>query len=153
EGPRRGRLPGYCVARFSRLRVDETPRAVVGRAVLGEGRDLDARAAVRRVDEAPVADVHADVPETAEEHEVAGPQRAARDAAAEAVVRVRAMRQVDAEALVDVADEAGAVEAAGARAAPLVRDADEPLGERDGALAERTRPRRRDPEPLASLQP
>ena len=66
---------------------DEAARAVVG-SVPGERRDLDARAAARRVDEAAVADVHADVTDAVEEHEVARFERPARDAAAEVEVRV-----------------------------------------------------------------
>ena len=66
------------------------------------------------MDEAARADVEADVADAVEEDEVAGPERAARDLPAEAVVRVRAVWQVDAEVAEDVADEAGAVEAAAA---------------------------------------
>src|SRR5206468_6987871 len=99
-----------------------------------EARHLHARAGVRSVDEAAAADVHADVPDSVEEDEVARPERAARDAAAEVEVAVGAVRQLEPEALVDEADEAGAVEAALRRvAAVAVRQADEPLRVVDGA--------------------
>src|SRR5712692_803446 len=101
--------------------------AVVAAGVpAGQRVDLDPRAAVRSVDEAAVPDVHADVAETVEEDEVAGPQRAARDAPAEIEVGVGAVRQRDAEAVIDEPDESRAVEARARRAtAPAVRDADE----------------------------
>src|SRR5436190_15468964 len=107
---------------------DETACAVVARAPVGEPRDLHARAGVRRVDEAAAPDVHPDVAEPAEEHEVAGLQRPALDPPAEVEVRVGAVRQLDAELPVDIANEPGAVEAAGTAAAPAIRDADEAPG-------------------------
>jgi hypothetical protein len=61
------------------------------------------------------------------------------------------VRQLDPEAPVDVANEARAVEAAGARAAPPVRDAEEPLRVRNRLLADRRLLRRHQGEPLPSL--
>src|SRR5262249_55269844 len=103
-----------------RRRRGEPARAVEARRVPAlERRDLHGRAGVRRVDEAAAADVHADVPDAVEEDQVARLQRAPRDAAAAAELRVRAVRQLDPEVLVDEADEAGAVEAGARRGAAV----------------------------------
>jgi hypothetical protein len=102
-----------------------------------ERLDADAGAGVRRVDEAAVADVHPDVAEAVEEDEVTGAECPAADAAAEVELAVARVRQGDPEVAVDVADEAGAVEArAWAAAAVDVARADEVLGEVDDPLAE-----------------
>jgi hypothetical protein len=53
------------------VRLQEAPGAVVA-PVSRERLDRHARSGVRRVDEPAVADVQTDVPETAEEDEVAG---------------------------------------------------------------------------------
>src|SRR3954467_13934364 len=99
---------------------EQAARAREGGAVpAGERRDLDAGAGVRGVDEAAVADVEADMADAVEEHEVAGAERSARDVAAVRELRVRRARERDAEVRVDVADEAGAVEAAAGRAASV----------------------------------
>lgn len=73
---------------------------------------------MRSVDEPSAADVQPDVADAVEEHQVAGPERAARDLPAEAVVRVGAVRQVDAEVAEDVADESRAVESAARESPP-----------------------------------
>src|SRR5258706_6100536 len=78
---------------------------------------------MRRVDETPVADVDADVPETVEEDEVARPERGPADAAATVELRIARVSEGEAEMCIDVADEAGAVEA-GPRRAPAVLVAD-----------------------------
>jgi hypothetical protein len=89
------------------------------------------------VDEAVRADVDADVADAVEEDEVAGAERAAGDPAAEPELRVRAVRQVDAEPVVDEADEAGAVEAGARRgAAVAVGDAEPVAGDLDGPRAD-----------------
>src|SRR5437763_17190373 len=74
---------------------------------------------MRRVDEAAVADVDADVPATVEEDEIACAERLPTDAAAPAELRVAGVGERDAEMSVDVANEAGAVEARPRRAAPV----------------------------------
>src|SRR2546423_10347557 len=130
---------------------DETTRAVVARAPVGEPRDLHARAGVRRVDEAAVPDVHPDVAEPAEEDQVAGLQRPAPDPPAEIEVRVGAVGQVDAELPVDVANEPGAVEAARTAAAPAIRDADEAPGIGGRPDADRELRRLLQAEPAAPL--
>src|SRR5436305_14561896 len=90
----------------------ETPAADEGRRVpAGERGDLDHVARVRRVDEAPAADVDADMSEPVEEDEVAGLELRHRDRAAVAVLRVRAVREGDADLPVHVHHEARAVEA------------------------------------------
>jgi CRP/FNR family transcriptional regulator len=105
--------------------------------VFAHGRDADAGAAVRRVDEAAAARVDADVAGVVEEDEVAGPERAACDAAAVCQIGPARMRQGDPEVSVDEADEARAVEACvRARASPAVGDAEEVAGVRDDAGAE-----------------
>src|SRR4051812_13066343 len=68
--------------------------------------------------------------EAVEEDEVARLRLRERDRLRGVPLRDRVVRQVDPELGVDVHDEAGAVEAARARAAPDVRDTDVP--ERDG---------------------
>ncbi len=94
-------------------------------------------AGVRGVDEAAVADVHADMPDAVEEDEVARPERAALDPPAEAEVGVGAVREPEPEMGVHVPDEAGAVEAAAGRvAAVAVRDAEQPPREADGTDAD-----------------
>ena len=78
----------------------------------------------------PPAEVEADVPETVEEDEVAGPERPARHAAPERELRGREMRQRDPEVGVDEAREAGAVEAGAGRDASVdVADAQVAAGE------------------------
>src|SRR5436190_22896005 len=96
--------PRRAFGQSTRLPVEKAARgdaagAGVARAPVGERRDLHPGAAVRRVNEAPVADVHPDVPESAEEDEVARLQPPAPDPPAEVEVRVRAVRQDDAEPL------------------------------------------------------
>ena len=103
------------------------------------------------MDEAAAADVHPHVADAVEEDEVAGAQRAARDADAEVEVGVARMRQVEPEVRVDEADEAGAVEpGAGRVSAPAVGDAEQPPGEVDGADAERLD--RRDPAQMRAVR-
>src|SRR5438874_10935458 len=75
---------------------------------------------MRRVDELAAADVDPHVPEPVEEDEVAGLQVAGRDGDADAPLRARVVRKADAHLPVHVRDEAGAVEARRARAAPDV---------------------------------
>jgi len=65
------------------------------------------------MDETTGADVHPDVPNAVEEDEIAGTQGTAGDAVPEVEVRVGAMRQVEPEVGVHVADKPRAVEAAG----------------------------------------
>src|SRR5579859_4292063 len=88
-----------------------------------ERLDPDSGAGVRCVDEATVADVDADMPEPVEEDEVPRPQRPTADAAATIELRVARVGESEAEVRVDVADEAGAIEAC-ARRAPAVDVAD-----------------------------
>ena len=108
SGGRDGRRHGLSVAA---LRA-EAPGAVEAGAVpAAERLDLHAGAGVRCVDEAAVADVDADVAEAVEEDEVAGPKRRAADAAAAVELGVARVGEREAEVRVDVADEAGAVEA------------------------------------------
>src|SRR5438105_4455850 len=90
----------------------EPARAVDAAAVLRERRHLDDRAGVRRVYEAAVADVDADVADTVEEEQVAGLERAQRDAASEIELCVRGVGEADPDVGVDPAGEARAVEAA-----------------------------------------
>src|ERR1044072_275717 len=79
-----------------------------------------------------VAEVDADVAEAGEEEEVAGSERAARDAAAVAKLRCAVVRQRNADVAVDPLRQAGAVDPAPRRvAAPAVRDADGAPGEHD----------------------
>jgi hypothetical protein len=79
-----------------------------------------------------------------EEDEVAGLEVARRDVRQVGVLHRRVVRERDAELGVDVHDEARAVEAVGARAAPHVRHAEVLLGDRDGLAAKGARRRRRD---------
>ena len=79
-------------------------------------------AGVRGVDEPASADVDPDVAEAVEEDEVAGCRR--RDRLGRIPLRDGVVRERDPELRVDVHHEAGAVEAARARAAPDVRDAE-----------------------------
>src|SRR3954451_18469296 len=89
------------------------------------------------MDEAVRADVDPDVADAVEEDEVARPQRLPRNALAEVELRVRAVRQVEAEPVVDEADEAGAIEAgAGRRAAVAVAGTEQVARHRDGARAD-----------------
>src|SRR5205085_11771251 len=74
-----------------------------------------------------------DVPEAVEEDEVAGLELALRDGDAHAVLGVARVRERDADLRVDVHREAGAVEAARARAAPDVRRAEVAHGDPDDA--------------------
>src|SRR5712691_12566589 len=91
--------------------------------VLGQRRHLDDRARMRRVDEAAVADVDADVADSVEEEKVPGLEGPQADAPADAELRVRGVGKADADACVDPAREARAVEAAaGRRATPAVAD-------------------------------
>src|SRR5689334_22660307 len=93
--------------------LQDAPGAVVGvRVPAGETVDGDARAGVRRVDEHPAAEIEADVAQVVEEEEVARKEIASSDGASELVLRPRVVRELDAEMLVHVAGEAGAVEAA-----------------------------------------
>ena len=94
---------------------DQAAGAVVALAVpgLAQARDLYVGAAVGRLDEAAAADVHPDVCDAVEEHEVARAQAPAGDAATEVEVGVAAVRKRNAEAGVDEANEAGAIEAGG----------------------------------------
>src|SRR5439155_11661545 len=110
--------------------------AVIASGPVAELRDLHARTRVRGVNEAAVADVQADVAETAEEDEVARLQRPAADPPADVEVCIRAVGQLDPEALVDVPDKTGAVEAARAGAAPAVRDTEETPRVGDSANAD-----------------
>src|SRR6188472_1048884 len=96
----------------------ELPRRDAARADGREGArpkrlDLDVPARLRRVDHPAVADVEADVPQAAEEDEVAGAHRGEPDVATDAVERSSVVRQADPEPSVDPRDEAGAVEARG----------------------------------------
>src|SRR5262249_44645929 len=94
-------------------RAEQSARAVEARAVPAcEALDADAGAGVRRVDEAAVPDVHADVAVAVEEDEVAGTEAPPADAAAPHDLGIARMGERHAEMRVDVADEAGAVEAA-----------------------------------------
>ena len=99
--------------------------AVVRRGVpgLAERGDLHDVARVRRVDELPAADVEPDVAETVEEDEVTGLKVVARHRDADVPLRAGVVRKADADLAVDVGDEPGAVEPAGARSAPDVRRA------------------------------
>src|SRR5207245_1793054 len=82
--------------------------------------------AVRCVDETTAPDVEADVAQSGEEDEVAGTERATRDAAPALELRHGVVGQRHAEVPVDERDEARAVEARPRRrAAPAVRHADE----------------------------
>src|SRR5262245_51198558 len=89
--------------------------------------------------------------EPAEEDEIAGLEAPAADAAPDVEVGIGAVRQLDPEALVDVVDEPGAVEAARARAAPAVGDAEEALRVGGGEEADRRRLQLAEPEPGAAL--
>ena len=92
---------------------------------VGEARDLDDVAGVRRVDELAAADVDAGMAEPVEEDEIAGPGAGSRETG-------MPMPYCDAAwcgsetptCAYDVHDEAGAVEARWARAAPDVGDAE-----------------------------
>src|SRR5260221_5500911 len=100
--------------------VDEAAGAVEFGAVgAAERGDLDVGARVRGVNEAAAADVDADVAEPVEEDEVAGLEAAAGDADATVEVGVARVGEADPEMLVDVAHEAGAVEAVARRAAAV----------------------------------
>jgi hypothetical protein len=102
--------------------------------------ELDVPPGVRRVHHLPVADVEADVTEAVEEEDVAGLEVRRRDAPALAVQRVRAVRELDADAPVRPAHETRAVEAVrGGLTAPAVRSADRVDREVDGLLALRRR--------------
>ena len=86
------------------------------------------------------ADVDADVPEVGvEEDEVAGRQLVAADARPGRPQRSRVVRQRDAELAVDVDDQARAVEAGRAGAAPHVGHAEVLLRDRRGLLSQRAR--------------
>src|SRR6266542_5598549 len=81
-------------------------------------------ARLRRVDVAAVPDVNADVSQAVEEQEVARLQGGERDAATHVVLRVRGVREADADMRVHPTGEAGAVETgAGRGAGPVVADA------------------------------
>ena len=86
-----------------------------------------------RVDEPAAADVDADVVEAVEEDQVAAAQVIHADVAAVAVLGGGEVRQAHAQLGIDVHDEAGAVKAARARAAPHVGHSQVTLGDRDGA--------------------
>src|SRR4029077_16746207 len=106
--------------------------------------DLDPVARVGRVNERATADVDADVPEAVEEDEVSRLELAHRDRAAVAVLRVRAVRERDADLRVDVHHEAGAVEPGRRGAAPDVRRAEVlHRDSHDAAMGGRRRGRRR----------
>src|SRR5262249_61772191 len=75
-----------------------------------------------------VADVEPDVADAVEEQEITGLQRPAGDPAPAVELRVRVVRERDAEVRVDVARKARAVEPARADTAPHVRDAEKPAG-------------------------
>src|SRR5262249_57279991 len=80
-----------------------------------------------------VADVEPDVADAVEEQEITGLQRPAGDPAPAVELRVRVVRERDAEVRVDVARKARAVEPARADTAPHVRDAEKPAGVPDDA--------------------
>ena len=124
--------------------LEDAAGADVGRRVpaLVEARDLDDVAGVRGVHELAAADVDADVAEPVEEDEVARLQLVLRDRRAHAVLRVGRVRQRDADCREGVDDEAGAVEAVRAGAAPDVRLAE--LRHRDADDAAVARRRRDD---------
>src|SRR4051812_21353834 len=92
---------------------------------------------MRRVDEDSAADVDTDVVEVVEEHQVAGGEVAARHMRAGVPLRAGVVGQRDAELPVDVHDQARAIEAGGAGAAPDVGHAEVLLRERGSLLPER----------------
>ena len=93
-------------------RLEDAARADEARRVpAGDRGDLDDVAGVRRVDEAPAADVDPDVAEPVEEDEVARLKLVARHRHTGAVLRVARVRKGDADLLVGVHHETGAVEA------------------------------------------
>src|SRR6185312_1054757 len=117
----RGRALAVAAARGA---LDAPAAGEVRRVVAGERRDLDHVAGMRRVDELPTADVDPDVAGTSEEHEVARLQLADRNRSAHAELRIRAVRERDADLGKHIRNEAGAVEATRRRAAPDVRNAE-----------------------------
>src|SRR5205807_5936738 len=98
--------------------LDAAAAGELGRVPAGQRRDLDDVARVGRVDELAAADVDADMARTGEEDEIAGLQLADRHRRAHAVLRVRAVRQRNADLREHVHDEARAVEAARGRSTP-----------------------------------
>ena len=99
----------------------EAARAFDAAAPRCEALDRDPLAALRRMDHPAVTDVEADVAEPVEEDEVAGLQVAAVDRPAVGVLGGGVVRQPDPELLVDVGDEAGAVEPTRRAAAVAIR--------------------------------
>src|ERR687897_3697711 len=82
------------------------------------------------MDELPAACVDADVAETGEEDEIAGPQRAAGDSAPVPVLGGGVVGKPDPHLAVHVLNEPGAVEAGPRRgAAPAIGDAREAVGD------------------------
>src|ERR671923_2177174 len=77
----------------------DPPRPVVGRAIppLGEPRDFDDVARMRRVDEAPVAGVDAHMTKAVEEDEVSRLQPVARDKPPAPVLHPARVGELDAE--------------------------------------------------------
>ena len=91
---------------------------------------------MRRIHDVPVADVDPDVVQPVEEHEVSGLELVPRHGDSHRVVPLRdgVVRQRDPELGEHVLDEPGAVEAAGRRSAPHVRDAEVLQREGDHAV-------------------
>src|SRR5205085_8572733 len=118
------RLRGAFRGRDRELVLDAAGSDVRRGVPAGDRRDLDDVAGVRRVDEAVAADVDADMAEPVEEDEVAGLEIAPRDRGTHPVLRVRAVRQRDADLREGVHHEAGTVEARRGRPAPPVRNAE-----------------------------
>ena len=100
---------------YAGLAQDALGAVVLGSVRAAEAVDPDDRAGVRRVDEAPAADVDPDVAEAVEEDEVAGLELAPRDRDRVGVVVLRhgVVRQRDAHLRIHVRDEPRAVEATG----------------------------------------
>jgi len=86
----------------------QAPRAVIRGSVprVVQARHLHGRAAVRGVDEPPVADVHSDMTDGVEEDEIAGTERLSRYAHPEPEVAVRAVGESEPEVGVDEAHQA-----------------------------------------------
>ena len=142
------RVPGFRLRSRRRDEAQELTRRAPTKDddLLASEGNADDPARLRRVDEPALADEQADVAEPGEEDQVPRLQCPARDLAPIAVLGGCVVRQVDAELAVHVHHEAGAVEAAGTRAAPGVRDADVAAGEPGCALPHRdprARPLRR----------
>jgi hypothetical protein len=91
--------------------------------VLVQARNTDALARPSGVDEAPLTDIDAVVPEAVKKYQVARLEAVAGDRGPVLVLHRGVVRERDADLSVDVPHEAGAIEAGGPRTTPSIRGA------------------------------